>query len=150
MKLVDRKISKIVNGEQKHIIRFAIVGAGNTLVDFLCFSVFQSIFGFSYLLSQALGYCCGIMNSFVLNRSWTFRDKNTKKPTFYELLQFAIVNGITLSVSVIGMKLLVKDLNMNMYLSKIVITLAAQLINYVGYKLWVFNPAKPLKHQLHW
>ena len=150
MKLLDRKITKIINGKQKNMIRFAIVGSGNTLVDFLCFSIFQSIFGLSYLLSQAFGYCCGIINSFVLNKSWTFQERNTKKCIFYELFQFVIVNGITLSITVIGMKLLVKDFNMNVYVSKIIITFVAQLINYFGYKLWVFSPTKPLKHQLHW
>lgn len=150
MKLLDRKRSKIVNREQKYIIRFAIVGVGNTLVDFLCFSIFQSIFGVSYLFSQVFGYCCGIMNSFLLNKSWTFQERNTKKRTFYELFQFVAVNGITLSITVIGIRLLVKDFNMNIYIAKIIITFVAQLINYSGYKLWVFNPTKPLKHQLHW
>jgi putative flippase GtrA len=150
MKLLNRKITNRINGKQKQLIRFGIVGAGNTLVDFFFFSIFQSIFGINYLLSQVFGYCFGIMNSFILNKSWTFKDRNTEKCTFYEILQFVIVNGITLSITVIGMKLLVKDFNINIYIAKIIITFAAQITNYFGYKFWVFSPTKPLKHQLRW
>lgn len=139
MKLVVRVNSYIFNGKLKHLSRFSMIGVINTLIDFAVFTIFNSLFGVSYILSQGLGYSLGVANSFLLNKKWTFEDRKANKKSFYEFLQFIVVNLISLIITMMAMNLLVENLNLNVYISKVLITILAQITNFLGYKLWVFS-----------
>jgi putative flippase GtrA len=52
-------------------IRFNVVGASNTAVDLLMFFVLVHL-AVPSGWAQAIGYGCGILNSFFWNRGWTF------------------------------------------------------------------------------
>jgi len=139
MKQLTKTINFMIFGKLKHISRFSMVGALNTAVDFLIFTLCQSVFGFGYSLSQIIGYSFGVINSFILNKKWTFHDRNANKKTLHELLQFVIVNIVSLCVTIIAMNVLIVSLNEGVYLSKVLVTVLAQVTNYLGYKLWVFS-----------
>jgi len=139
MKQLTKAVNYMMFGKLKHISRFSMVGVLNTAVDFLMFTLCQSVFSLGYSLSQIIGYSFGVINSFVMNKKWTFDDRKVNKKTFHEFMQFAVVNFISLSITIIAMNVLVKNLNVGVYTSKIIITLLAQITNYLGYKLWVFN-----------
>lgn len=146
MSLINKIINLVFHGNIKHMIRFSIVGVSNTLIDFLAFTIFYLVFKLDSNTSQALGYSVGIFNSFFFNKRWTFRDsksdKKTRKKIVYEFIQFIAVNVISLAVSVLTMNLLVEYVSMNVFLSKAVVILVAQAINFLSYKLWVFAPGK--------
>lgn len=139
MKSIASAVNYFLYGKLKHIGRFSMVGMANTLVDFLMFTLFHGLVGLSYITSQVIGYSFGILNSFVLNRKWTFEDVNSNKKTFHELLQFIVVNLISLSITIITMNFLIKGLNLNVYVSKIIATIISQITNFLAYKLWVFT-----------
>jgi Predicted membrane protein len=139
MKLVVRANSYIFNGRFKQLSRFSMIGVINTLIDFTLFTIVHSLFGVSYVLSQGLGYSLGVANSFLLNKKWTFKDRKVNKKSFHEFLQFVVVNLISLIITMIAMNLLVKNLNLNVYIAKVMVTVIAQVTNFLGYKLWVFN-----------
>lgn len=139
MRLVANINNYIFEGKFKRISRFSLIGALNTAIDFVFFTVFNSLFGVNYAISQVIGYSLGGANSFVFNKKWTFKDENTRKKLSKELFQFVVVNILSLSISVIFMKFLVKDFSFNVYVSKIIVTFIAQITNFLAYKLWVFN-----------
>ena len=139
MKLVANVTNYFFNGKLKHLSRFSMVGVANTLVDFAMFTMVHSIFAVNYTGSQALGYSFGVVNSFIFNRKWTFEDRRASKKTFNELLQFISVNLLSLIITMVAINLLVKSLNLNVYVSKIIVTIIAQITNFLAYKLWVFN-----------
>lgn len=139
MKSVVRVNSYIFNGKFKHLSRFSVIGVINTLIDFAVFTIVHSLFGVSYVLSQGLGYGLGVVNSFLLNKKWTFADRRVNKKSFHEFLQFVVVNLISLIITMIAMSLLVQNLNLNVYIAKVLVTVIAQVTNFLGYKLWVFN-----------
>ena len=116
-----------------------MVGVVNTLIDFVIFTIVHSLFAVNYTVSQALGYSFGVVNSFIFNRKWTFKDRNANKKTFNEFLQFIVVNLISLIITMVAINLLVKNFNLNVYVSKIIVTIIAQITNFIAYKLWVFN-----------
>ncbi len=71
--------------------KFMTIGVLNTLVDL---SVFFLLTHFTTLASypvtaKALSYSCGILNSFLWNRAWTFRAKTAFIPG---LALFLLVN----------------------------------------------------------
>lgn len=139
MKSVDKVNKYISNGKLKHISRFSIVGVTNTILDFLIFTIFNGVVGAGYTTSQILGYGFGIINSFIFNKKWTFQNHKSNKKILYEIFQFIIVNLISLIVTVIVMNLLVKNLNINVYVAKVMVTLTAQIINFLAYKFLVFS-----------
>ena len=55
-------------------IRFVLVGLSNTLVDIIVFTVLVAGFAVSPVPANIVGYIIGTINSFVLNRNWTFRE----------------------------------------------------------------------------
>ncbi|BCZ45436.1 cell wall teichoic acid glycosylation protein GtcA [Clostridium gelidum] len=119
--------------------RFSIVGVLNTLIDFVTFTIINSWFGINYTTSQISGYSFGVVNSFIFNRNWTFEDKDANKKIVHEFLKFIIINLISLIITIIFMRILIKRFNLNVYIAKIIVTFAAQITNFVGYKLLVFK-----------
>ncbi|MGE5628773.1 MAG: GtrA family protein [Solirubrobacterales bacterium] len=139
MQWAVKKIDYIFYGKLKHLSRFTLVGAANTLLDFIVFTIVSGVFGVGYLVSQVTGYGFGIMNSFILNRNWTFRKKNRSKKQISEFIQFLFVNLITLGITLTAMRFMVQSMELNIYVSKIMVTFIAQISNFILYKFWIFN-----------
>ncbi|WP_368488730.1 GtrA family protein [Clostridium sp. BJN0013] len=131
--------NRIFNGKLKCLSRFSATGVINTLVDFCVFTICESLFGIYYTLSQVLGYSFGIINSFILNKKWTFESETSNKKVYRELIQFIVVNICSLVTTVLCMKFLVNTFSINVYISKVMVTLIAQVINFSLYKFWVFS-----------
>ena len=149
MKTSDNITNYFLYGKFKHITRFSLVGIANTLIDFLMFTLFHGFIGLNYIVSQILGYSFGIANSFVLNKKWTFAGTNSNKKTGHELFQFIAVNLITLLVTLVTMNSLVQHLNINVYISKVIVTFIAQITNFLAYKLWIFNDILGKSYHFH-
>jgi putative flippase GtrA len=116
--------------------RFCAVGLGNTAVDFTAFFLL-TLGGLPYLLAQALAYSAGVVNSYFLNRKWTFRV--ARKANALEAGSFIIVNGLSLLVS-LGLLAILHDENqLNLWLSKLIATGVGMVVNYIGSRLWVFT-----------
>lgn len=75
-------------------VRFAVVGLINTAIT-LALIYGLTALGLSYLLANAIGYAAGFVNSFVMNRQWTFRssgDWGRQAVSFF--LVFAVSYGV--------------------------------------------------------
>jgi putative flippase GtrA len=139
MKLAINIMNYTFNGKLKALSRFSIIGILNTLIDFAVFTIFQSLFGINYLVSQIAGFSFGVVNSFIFNKNWTFQNKNANKKTVHEFLQFITINLISLIITIIFMRFLINKFEINVYVAKIIVTVIAQITNFLAYKLWVFN-----------
>lgn len=134
--------------------KFAIVGVLNTLVDFAVFQALNLLLGWVYA-AQVIGYTCGIVNSYLWNSNWTFREQRTR--SFREIAMFLLVNLASLGVS-LGMIWLCREAFgitnewaagwMPAFLSgfvkgdtlaKLIATAVAIIVNYLGNRLFVFN-----------
>jgi len=121
----------------RRFIVFALIGGINTAVDFLVFKLAGIFTPLAVEYCQALGYTAGIICSFTLNKNVTFRDSEKGKTPF-KFLRFIIVNLVSLGVSMYGIKLLVAA-GINENISKVIILGVTTLINYLGYKVFVFR-----------
>ncbi|SHJ27070.1 Putative flippase GtrA (transmembrane translocase of bactoprenol-linked glucose) [Clostridium cavendishii DSM 21758] len=139
MKSVCNINDYIFNGKFKLLSRFGVIGVMNTLIDFLVFTMFNEFTYIGYIGSQILGYGFGVLNSFIFNKKWTFKERSVNKKIIYEFLQFVIVNIISLIITIGAMRLLVSNLNINVYIAKVMVTLIAQIVNFLSYKFLVFN-----------
>ncbi len=159
METNDKSIGRPSEGKKSFIqlIKFAIVGASNTLVDLVITSVLNAIFTW-YYAAKVIGYCCGIANSYLLNSRWTFKEERRKDTR--EIVSFIAVNLVVLLIS-LGLMSLFKnnlkldtvwmDLGLPSWLTKIIngeracmllSTVICLIVNFVGSKLFVFNGKK--------
>ena len=122
------------------VIKFGIVGVINTAVDFVVFTLVSELLFFSPGAAQSVGYCSGIVCSFVLNHLVTFSDakKETGRGQLMRFVRFILVNGASwlLSAWLIGV---LTGAGLWKYLAKLIVTGVTMVVNYFGYKILVFN-----------
>lgn len=138
----------------RQLVKFAIVGVLNTLVDFAVFQTLNLTLGWVYA-AQVLGYTAGVINSYLWNSNWTFREQRTR--SLREMGLFLLVNLASLGVS-LGMIWLLRDgigisnewvaewmpkaiagFIKGDTLCKLIATVFAIAVNYLGNRLFVFK-----------
>ena len=136
------------------MVKFAIVGVLNTLVDFAVFQTLNLTLGWVYA-AQVLGYTFGVINSYLWNSNWTFREQRTRSAK--EMILFLLVNVASLGVS-LGMMWLLREVFgvTNEWvaqwmptalagfikgdtIAKLIATVFAIAVNYLGNRLFVFK-----------
>ena len=82
----DERAEKIVQ-----FIKYCLVGVLNTLVTFGVIYLCKSFLGWNLYVCNALGYICGVINSFLCNKSWVFKSKGGYRR---EAIRFLVGFGI--------------------------------------------------------
>jgi putative flippase GtrA len=119
----------------RQFVKFNLVGLLNTAIDVAVFALLTWL-GVFYILAQCISYGLGMVNSYTLNKYWTFAQKGRLEPK--QILRFTVLNLGSLLLS-IGLLALLKDhLALNVLIAKLITTVGTTLINFVGNKLWVF------------
>lgn len=135
-------------------LKFAVVGVLNTLVDFAVFQTLNLLLGWVYP-AQVLGYTCGVINSYLWNSGWTFREERTR--SLREITLFVLVNVASLGVS-LGVIWLCREVFgvTNAWaagwmpkalsgfikgdtIAKLIATFFSIVVNFVGNRLFVFR-----------
>ncbi len=131
------------------ILRFAIVGVSNTLIDF---GVLNGLLwlngypvGWRLLLFNALAFILASGNSYRLNKHWTFGDERPATLSQVGLFILLTLIGLLLNCTVIylltcsgwfslaGMNVVWVNL------AKVAATLASMVWNFYSYRWWVFR-----------
>ena len=120
--------------------RFVVVGCANFVVSFAAFYA-----SYTYLpldessgrgaVANVLAYCAGLVNSFVLNRLWTFRAEGRVSE---HALKFGLLNAATLVGSTVIVLLLVDRAGLPALAVWLPLTLAILATHYLGMKHWAF------------
>jgi len=84
--------------EMWRFIKFAIVGASGTVVDFSVLNLVHLAFGAGLFLSNTISFSVAVMNNFIWNRLWTFPESQ-QRPFGKQLLQFVAVNVVGLVIN---------------------------------------------------
>ena len=80
-------------------VKFGVVGIVNTLITLVIIWFMTKRMDCSEALSNFVGYIIGLLNSFLLNRKWTFDSKvNMLGGAFRFLLVFAVCYVLQLGV----------------------------------------------------
>ena len=131
-------LKKLLQSEElRKFLKFGITGVMNTLIDFIVYTLCVSLTSLNVFASQVLGYACGTLNSYIVNRSWTFHSRNR----FFsgEMAKFLIVNLITLGVSLVVMGWLRSTFALHEILLKLPVTGVTIVLNFTLSRLWVFR-----------
>jgi len=121
----------------KRPLLYAIVGGINTGVDFAAFQLLYFLTPLTGAVCQGISYTLGISCSFILNRKLTFRD-HVQAAIARQAGKFLLVNLISLLASMAGIHLLIQG-GMAAPFAKIAITGVTAIMNYFGYKWFVFG-----------
>lgn len=117
-------------------IKFSIVGAINTVVDFGVFSLLLTN-GCPILMSQIISYGCGTLNSFIMNRLWTFKENKSNE--YSEPLKYVVANVATLIFVSVLILFLINLVHLPIFIAKVICTGFGMVINFISSKFWVFQ-----------
>jgi len=91
--------------ERTRFLRFMMVGAVGTIIDFGVSNLLIHVFGFSLVLAGSISFICAVFSNFTLNRYWTYPDSRTKA-IHHQLAQFTLVSVIGLGIRVVTLAIL--------------------------------------------
>lgn len=122
----------------RQFIIFSLIGLINTGIHYCVFLIFYRFVNFNYLIASVIGYSCGLLNSFILNKKWTFKTINVR--TDIELAKFIIVNVLALGVNIIGLRFFVEVMGIKPEIGQIGAIGFSLVTNFLGNKYWTFRP----------
>ena len=122
-------------------LRFVAVGVTNTLLSTAVFAVLFHL-GVHYLLGSALAFAVGALNSYALNRRWTFRSRAPRGP---ELARFLCVQAVGLGVNLAMLAGLVELAGIPHVVAQLLAFPVASLIMFALSRQWAFRPPAHLK-----
>lgn len=122
--------------------RFAIVGCANFVVSFSTFYASYHLLPTGLVdiraaMANVLAYGAGLLNSFVLNRLWTFRAGGSMAA---HAMRFALLNAVTLVAGTVILLVLVDWAGLPPVAVWLPLTLATLTTHYLGMKHWAFAP----------
>lgn len=118
-------------------VKFGLVGVLNTAIQY---AVFVGLFRFAnvpMVLASGIGYVAGILNSYFLNRVWTFRVQRAR--TNAEFARFLLVNLLAMGVNLLTLKALVSWVGLVPELAQVGAIFSSLVVNFAGNKLWTFR-----------
>lgn len=127
--------SNAMRDSLRSFILFSLVGIVNTGVDIGVFALL-TWWQLPWLAAQIIAYGCGVLNSFLMNRKWTFKQEGALTKG---LLRFVLLNLLTLGVTSACMLLLHEQLGIPLWISKGAVTVLGVILNFAGSRWWVFR-----------
>jgi putative flippase GtrA len=129
------------------LFRFGLVGGFNTGIDLLIFNgllwLWPTQNTTSLIAYNSFAYAFGAINSFILNKYWTFQNK--RRTTLIEVLRFALTTlcGIICNDGILwAASNFLHPVMINATLwantSKVLAISGTFMISYLGMRLWVF------------
>ncbi len=134
------KMNTNIKKEFYRLLKFNIIGLMNTAIDFLVFSILTGLFILPLILAQVLSYSCGIINSYVWNRYWTFKAKGKRNTK--EFTKFFAINLVMLIISTVMIYHLVEVVT-NVYVAKLLVITVVMILNFFAQRIIIFNETEP-------
>lgn len=134
-----RKLTSISLESGIQFIKFSLIGILNTGLHYVVFICLFRFVGIHYLVASAIGYGVGLINSFMLNRRWTFSITGGRKER--DFCRFVVVNIAALAINIGSLKYLVQDIKIIPEISQIIAIGFSMSINFLGNKFWTFRGA---------
>jgi putative flippase GtrA len=117
--------------------RFAIVGVSNTALSTVIY-VLLTHAGLHYLLASTAAYVLGALNSYTLNRRWTFRSHARPAP---ELVRFLCVQAVGLGANLAMLAELVEVAGVHHVVAQVLAFPASSLLTFALSRRWAFAAA---------
>ncbi|NCQ06155.1 MAG: GtrA family protein [Candidatus Moranbacteria bacterium] len=135
----------------RQFAKFVIVGGINTGIDFLILNTLIYITGIEtgsgIFVLNSISFSVAVVNSYFMNKRWTFQDKTKTEQTTIKFSAFFIISIIGLLINGIVLTSITTYIPPFFGLSAVLWANIAKLFatgfslvwNFVGYKLFVFK-----------
>jgi putative flippase GtrA len=122
-------------------IRFLLVGATNTALGYILYSLFYVAFGhyIGYLGALYASYIIAIFVAFYLYRRFVFRSTGSKPAEFFK---FASVYLVSLAINTVALPLLVEVVGIPPIPAQALSVIVTTLCSYLGHKFFSFRPVR--------
>ena len=117
------------------LVRFGLVGCSNTALSWCTYALLVHS-GVPVLLASAVAWTLGALNSFVLNRRWTFRSRRRWTP---ELVRFGIVQCAGLAMNLVLLAALTRDAGVRPLVAQALVYPATTLATFALSRQWAFS-----------
>ena len=118
-------------------MRFTLCGLLNCSISYTLFVALYRLVGIHYVPASSIGYCAGIVNSFLMNRAYTFKARGAVQPM---IGKFVLVTGVGFGLNLTSLYLLVAFLRLAPEFAQGLALVCAGCLNFVGNKVWTFKP----------
>jgi putative flippase GtrA len=122
-------------------MKFGIVGVWNTLLTFALYTLLVKVFGVWYVAASAIGFGVGAVNSFLLNRRWTFREHVGDALT---PVRWFVVQGNGLAVNTGLVYLFVDGAGLDKLVGQAFATVIVTVLAFMVNRAWTFRTSAPL------
>jgi putative flippase GtrA len=120
----------------RHFFKYGVVGAGNTALTLIIYTVGVKL-GVPYLLALLAGYLTGGLNSYLLNRHWTFDAGHISHSRSGG--RFALVQGCAIATNLILLYVLVHHLHVEKILGQVILSLPVVSVTFFVNRRWTFK-----------
>ena len=121
----------------KQFVKFSIVGAMNTIIDFSVFTLFFSHFHWHYLVANIMALLVAGTGSYIFNRRWTFQSQDTR--WHHQLAKFMVVLGLGFSLNEFLLYLFVEHGHLHPLVAKAGAVVLVLFFNFFANRLWTFR-----------
>ena len=122
-------------------VKFGIVGISNTLLTFAVYTLLLKVFGVWYLAASAIGFGVGTVNSFLLNRRWTFRGHVGDALT---PVRWTVVQCVGLGINEGLLYVFVHDASVDKLLAQALATGVVTVTTFAANRAWTFRGHAPV------
>lgn len=117
--------------------RFAVVGLASNAVLYLAYLGLTAV-GIGPKAAMTLLYAAGVLQTFVLNRRWTFQHRGDRRAA---LFRYGVVYAAGYLINLAALELLVSRMGMPHQLVQAAMILVVAAFAFVMQRCWVFRPA---------
>ena len=143
MKNMFLKIKDLLGFDLVRFIKFGIVGGSGIFVNMGLLWFFTEVIGFYYLVSSVLAIALAMINNFIWNDLWTWRDRRTpgSKAYFIRMAKFITVSSIAAYVGNLGVLwILTHFFHLYYMISNLFGIAVGTVMNYSVNNFWTFKP----------
>ena len=123
----------------RQFIKYGIVGASNTVLTFVIYTILVEAFRVEYVVALLVGYVAGSLNSYLLNRHWTFRAGHLAHASVGP--RFAVVQIVAIAANTGLLILFVDDLHVHKILAQAILTVPVLAVTFFVNRAWSFAAA---------
>ncbi len=122
-------------------VKFGIVGSSGIFVNMFFLWLGHEKFGLPVALASPIAVAFAILNNFLLNDFWTWRDKNSEKKFsfFHRLWRYYLSASLGSLINYVTLLILTQFFEINYLIANLVGILFGMASNFLLGEFWVFK-----------
>lgn len=122
--------------QKKKFLKFLLVGSSGAVIDFGLLAVFVELFNWHPILANIVSFSVALVNNFLLNKFWTWRNASPEKIRQFSKYGLTSVAGLGLNTILMWFGLL---FGWHYLLIKVFVSAIVAFWNYFINNIWTFN-----------